>query len=309
MVRARADRHSVEEGRAYERTYAMTRLSCELRKLIVHRILAGASINSIVVALDQQGATVCRQTVWRLKKHYHTHGFTAPLLRSGRPTKLSNQVLELIESAMQNDDETTAKQLHAVLEGAGVSVSHRTILKGRKSLGLTYRGAAYCQMIRDVNKVKRLNWALANKDDDFADVVWTDESSVQLETHRRFCCRKNGQKPRYKPRPKHPIKVHVWARISWNGRTEICIFDGIMDAEMYTKILEKCLVPFCQRIYPQRYRFMQDNDPKHTSKRAQKFFEDHGITWWRTPPESPDANPIENMWNELKVSVTNDIVL
>ena len=31
-----------------------------------------------------------------------------------------------------------------------------------------------------------------------------------------------------------------------------------------------------------------------------KFFEDNGVHWWKTPPESPDANPIENLWHELK---------
>ena len=45
---------------------------------------------------------------------------------------------------------------------------------------------------------------------------------------------------------------------------------------------------------------MQDNDPKHTSKCAQQFFQDDNINWWRTPSESPDANPIENLWHELK---------
>ena len=159
------------------------------------------------------------------------------------------------------------------------------------------------------NKNVLSDWALAHRYDEFHNVIWTDETTVQLECHRRFCCRKRGQKPRYKPRPKHPTKVHVWAGISWSGTTKICIFDGIMNAEMYVDILDRCLVPFCQQVYPDGHRFMQDNDPKHTSRRAKKFFEDNNINWWRTPPESPDANPIENLWHELKVRITTHILL
>ena len=76
-----------------------------------------------------------------------------------------------------------------------------------------------------------------------------------------------------------------------------------MNAEMYTDILAQCLVPFIQRVYPAGHRFMQDNDPKHTSRHAREFFAKHNINWWRTPPESPDANPIENLWHELKVGL------
>ena len=79
------------------------------------------------------------------------------------------------------------------------------------------------------------------------------------------------------------------------------MFDGIMDAQMYTNILETYLIPFIRDVYPNGHRFMQDNDPKHTSRHAQQFFQDHSINWWKTPPESPDANPIENLWHELKV--------
>ncbi len=45
---------------------------------------------------------------------------------------------------------------------------------------------------------------------------------------------------------------------------------------------------------------MQDNDPKRTSKIAAEFFAQQGINWWKTPPKSPDACPIENLWHKLK---------
>ena len=44
----------------------------------------------------------------------------------------------------------------------------------------------------EILEAKGLAWALANKDEIFEDVILTDETSVQLETHRRFCCRKKG---------------------------------------------------------------------------------------------------------------------
>ena len=75
-----------------------------------------------------------------------------------------------------------------------------TVFRCRTSLGWTFRGSAYCQMIREANKVKRLEWALRNQNDEFDDVIWSDECTIQLENHRRFCCRKVGHAP--KPKPK-----------------------------------------------------------------------------------------------------------
>ena len=96
------------------------------------------------------------------------------------------------------------------------------------------------------------------------------------------------------------MKVHIWAGISKRGKTGICIFEGTMDGSFYVKILEETLIPFLQKVYPDGHRLMADNDPKHTSNEAKRFLKDQKVTWWQTPAESPDCNPIENLWHELK---------
>ena len=54
------------------------------------------------------------------------------------------------------------------------------------------------------------------------------------------------------------MKVHIWAGISMRGPTKVCIFDGIMDAELYIEILQKTLLLFIAETYPEGHRFMQD---------------------------------------------------
>ena len=31
-----------------------------------------------------------------------------------------------------------------------------------------------------------------------------------------------------------------------------------------------------------------------------EFFDENSVNWWKTVAESPDLNPIENLWHELK---------
>lgn len=80
-----------------------------------------------------------------------------------------------------------------------------------------------------------------------------------------------------------------------------------MNADFYVSILQTRLLPFISDTYPDSHRFMQDNDPKHTSRAVKTFFENESINWWKTPPESPDMNPIENLWHELKKFIRREV--
>ena len=85
-------------------------------------------------------------------------------------------------------------------------------------------------------------------------------------------------------RPKYPTKVHVWAGISAKGRTGIFFFEDIMKKELF-------VLPFVEDVYPSGHKFMQDNDPKHTSGYAKQWMTENGIDWRKTPAESPEMKP------------------
>ena len=56
-----------------------------------------------------------------------------------------------------------------------------------------------------------------------------------------------GKERVLKPVEKHAINVHVWARISKGGVTNICVFDQTMDGVLSTQILEQCPLPFTEK--------------------------------------------------------------
>ena len=125
-------------------------------------------------------------------KHYRLSKTISRRPGSGLPPKLSPALQRIIEEEMAKDDETTATQLQAILASKNVYVSLATIVRNRLDLGWTYRGTAYCQLIRQPNKQKRLDWARTYLGDKFEDVIWTDETSVQIETLKHFCYRKKA---------------------------------------------------------------------------------------------------------------------
>ena len=170
------------------------------KRRIVHYEQTGLSVRAIVKTLKEENIIVSASGVWKFIKRYRISKTIERKKGSGRVSIVSNDIKKIIDDQMIHDDETTACQLVQQLHNEGYSISLSTALRCRTSLGWTWRGSAYCQLIREGNKTKRLIWAREYLNDDFENVVFTDETSIQQESHRRHCCRKVGHPPRPKPR-------------------------------------------------------------------------------------------------------------
>ena len=74
-----------------------------------------------------------------------------------------------------------------------------------------------------------------------------------------------------------------------------------MNAVQYCKILMESFLGTLadQGLSPDDVIFQQDNDLKHTSRQAQEWFEENGVTVLPWPASSPDMNLIEHVWDML----------
>ena len=188
-----------------------------------NRILSLANFNKspteIVRILSAENIAVVRSTVSRIiQRSREKEEGRQREDRRGRPAKATSPVKRKIDEVYRNDPEVTASELRNVLENElpDLRIGVSTIKRARKAAGWVCTKTRYCQMVREVNKMKRLKFCLKviEGNDDFGNVIFTDESSVEIERSTTTRFRKVGEVYKPAPKPKHPLKVHVWGGMS-----------------------------------------------------------------------------------------------
>ena len=154
--------------------------------------------------LEVYDLELSRQTINKFLSFYKRNSCLSRRQGSGRKSKVTKEVKRIVEAKMQSNDETTAIQLQQVMQSSGRNISLSTVKQCKHELGWTFHGSRYCQTIPESNKTKRLDWCVERlrENNSFEDVISSDESSIQIESHRRHAFRKKNQPPKLKPKPK-----------------------------------------------------------------------------------------------------------
>lgn len=257
---------------------------------------------------------LCQNTIRSFYKRFKKIGSLPPKEKMIK-TSIGKRLGLSIKGKLSDDPRISVRKLHKWLsdahgyQGSKSSVHRYLIRNGFKSLIAKKR-----HMISKANQIKRLDMAkdLISRDPSyFRNIIWSDETLVKS--------RSDSRQIRYFARDQSDNQISVvncqvqgggfslmlWGCFSYHAMGPLVVVDGSLTSSTYIDLLKDCLLPELNSCLTPM-AFQQDRAPAHSAKRTLKFFEDNNITLHPHPPQSPDLNPIENIWAILKQKLYSD---
>ena len=158
-----------------------------------------------------------------------------------------------------------------------------------------------------------MEWARQHKNwtkEEWRKVMFIDESHFEVQGKRCQYVRRSIGEPiregHIEQHVKHPAKVMFWGSFCFSGPIRLVPVSGMMNSDKYIDIISKKVAPDLINTFPNGEGiFQQDLAPCHTSKKSMKAFQDENIQVLQWPGNSPDVNPIENLWAIVKKRLRN----
>jgi transposase len=223
---------------------------------------------------------------------YYKNGSIINKKHTGRKRKTTHEQDIIMINEIKNNEKLKSND---IIKTKNINISDRTVRRRLNENGFVYGNYSKKPLLTKKHKDARVKWATNHKNYNWSTVIFSDEMSIWKDRYSDKCWYIKGNQ-KIKETTKHPIKVHMWGCITLGGFEVYHLFDDNLNSNKYMDILYEHLIP----IYTSDFYFQQDNSPIHTAKNVNAFLTKFNIKTIKFPPNSPDLNPIENLWNLIK---------